>query len=175
MFEPKDTSFDKDALQTPKYIFDWLNDEYQFDIDLCASDQHHLCDNYLTKDNNALWVDWSKGYRVGFCNPPYSNIDPFLEQAIKQAQKGFRTVFLIPDFNGERRFKAISEEAVNVIHIVGRISFIRPDNGLEYIGNNRGSAVIEIAKKHWKTAPHQFYRTLENIKTEGKRPKQVIL
>ena len=167
MFEPKDKTFDKDALQTPPFLFNWLNSHYQFDVDLCASDDHHLTPDYYSLENSCLDRDWLyDGHNIGFCNPPYSNIDPFMEKAIEEADKGFITVFLIPDFNGEKRFDWVAEHATTVIHLIGRVSFIRPDNGKKYTGNNRGSAIIEFSKKYWNIPPaHQYFRT-NSIETQ---------
>ena len=162
MFEPKDKSFDKDSLQTPRYIFDWLNSKYNFDVDLCASDDHHFCDKYYTKENSCLNQIWEPG-GVGFCNPPYSDIDPFIDLAIQYASWNFTTVFLIPDFNGEARFDKIPKHAKTIIHLIGRISFIRPDTGEAYVGNNRGSCIIEFSKKYWNLPPQHYYANTKLI------------
>lgn len=161
MFTPKDKSFDKDSLQTPRYIFDWLDSIYNFDLDLCASDNHHFCDRYFTKDNPARAEAW----KTAFCNPPYSNIDPFLDIAIQSRDK-FKstTVFLIPELNGEKRTELLMKEAARIIHLSPRISFIRPDNGEEYKGNNRGSIVVEFSPKCFNEPAIHSFQCLKDIK-----------
>lgn len=149
MFEPKVKAFDKDSLQTPEYLYNWLDSMYAFDADLAANDGHHFNEIYFTKDHSAFDVSWSDLGSTGFCNPPYSDIDPWVERAIEEASDGFTTVMLIPDVNGEERFEAIMREATLIIHIVGRVNFIRPDNGLEYKGNNRGSCIVEFSPKYY--------------------------
>lgn len=160
MFTPKDKSFNKDSLQTPRYIFNWLNSIYIFDVDLCASDEHHYCDRYFTKENPATAKAWSSA----FCNPPYSNIDPFLDIAI-EARNEFksRTVFLIPELNGEKRTGLIMRETTKIIHLAPRISFIRPDNGEEYKGNNRGSIVVEFSPKHFNEPTQHLFQDLREL------------
>lgn len=153
MFEPKDKSFDKDSLQTPPYIFNWLNAHYDFDVDLAASDKHHFVDSYFSIENSAFDKDWHLYGNTGFCNPPYSKIDPWVYKAIDEAKAGFTTVMLIPDSNGEERFGPIFENATGIIHLIGRVSFIRPDNGEEYKQNNRGSCVIEFAPRFMREFP----------------------
>lgn len=64
----------KDLWQTPQYLFDFLNKEFKFDTDVASSYLNHLCDKYLTEEDNALVSDWGK---VNWCNPPYSSIGPF--------------------------------------------------------------------------------------------------
>jgi phage N-6-adenine-methyltransferase len=166
MFEPKDKSFDKDSLRTPQFIYDWLDEKYKFNVDLAASDEHHLHIRYFTKELSALNKRWAGFMDAGFCNPPYSDIDPWVEKAIKEANEGFTTVFIIPDFNGEGRFNQISEHATTIIHLIGRVNFIRPDNGKEYKGNNRGSAIFEFSKKYWDTPPQHLYIKTKDIKEQ---------
>lgn len=45
--------YDKDASQTPQYIFDWLDSIYDFDYDLCASDEHNMAARYFTKSSRS--------------------------------------------------------------------------------------------------------------------------
>jgi phage N-6-adenine-methyltransferase len=144
MFDPIDKSFNKDALQTPKWLFDWLDETFFFDCDLCASDDHHFVDNYYTKDRSCLE---GAEYLRGFCNPPYSNIQPFLDLAIQGIELGRTTVLLIPELNGEKRTKDIMRYASEIVHFSQRVSFIRPDNGQPYKGNNRGSIVAVFQKR----------------------------
>lgn len=166
MFEPKDKSFDKDSLQTPQFIFDWLNEKYKFHVDLAASKSNHLCE--IWSDNSLSDRSWAFEYgRNGFCNPPYSNIDPFVNKSISEADTGwFTSVFLIPDFNGEARFTQISKHATTIIHLIGRVSFIRPDNGKQYKCNNRGSVIIEFSKKYWDTPPQHLYVKTKDIEKQ---------
>lgn len=165
MFEPKDKGFDKDSLQTPRYIFDWLNSHYNFDVDLCASDDHHYCNNYYTKNNSCLDNKWLSGDNC-FINPPYSNIDQFLPISIANTIYDITTVFLIPELNGESRTEIIINKASKIIHLSPRVSFIRPDNGLEYKGNNRGSIVVEFSKKLIDTPAQHYFADLKQIKKE---------
>jgi len=144
MFEHKDKSFDKDALQTPRYIYDWQNSIYNFDVDICASDDHHYCENFYTIDDSALLYKLSDFYRCGWNNPPYSKIDPWIDKAINCAKWGMTTVMLIPDFNGESRFGLIAKYATNITHLTPRVSFIRPDNGKKYKGNNTPPCLIRL-------------------------------
>jgi len=169
MFEPKDRSFDKDSLQTPPWLFDWLNSKYRFEIDLASDQNNKLCAESYDKKYDALsaiWFDPEFDILVGFCNPPYSKINPWIEKAIEEAKFGFTTVFLIPDFNGEERFDLISRHATTIIHLIGRVSFIRPDNGKPYTGNNRGSCVVEFSHRYWDRPPVHLYANTKDIKAE---------
>ena len=65
-------SHKSDEWATPKALFDELNNEFDFTLDPCATDENHLCDKYYTIHDYGLKHDW-KGERV-FCNPPYSKM-----------------------------------------------------------------------------------------------------
>jgi len=105
----------------------------------------------------------SNFYRCGWNNPPYSKIDPWIEKAINCAKGGMTTVMLIPDFNGESRFELISKYAINITHLTPRVSFIRPDNGKSYKGNNRGSCIVEFGIKYLNNPPVHHYVNLKEI------------
>lgn len=59
----------KDDWTTPKDLFNKLNKEFNFTVDLCASKDNALCTHYYTKENSGIEADLT-GERV-FCNPPY--------------------------------------------------------------------------------------------------------
>ena len=58
--------------ETPKELFDKLNNEFKFTLDAAASDQNHKCERYFTIEEDGLKQNWA-GERV-WCNPPCSEI-----------------------------------------------------------------------------------------------------
>lgn len=80
----KDINQLSDEWQTPQKLFDELNEEFNFDIDLCATAENSKCPNYC---RDYLTYDLSELKRVddntisAFMNPPYSNPKPFIEKA----------------------------------------------------------------------------------------------
>ena len=132
---------ERDSWSTPKFIFDWLNSEYYFDIDLAAAWDNTHCHRYFSLHDNSLNALWSTYGKTGFLNPPYSNIKVWIEKAIKEQTKGFTTVMLIPTPNGEYYYKELFKFASEVIMINGRISFI-DSTGESKGGNPRGSCVV---------------------------------
>ena len=58
----------KDDWETPQDLFDKLNAEFNFDIDVCASKENAKCERYYSEEDDALSKEW-KGYC--FMNPPY--------------------------------------------------------------------------------------------------------
>lgn len=160
--------YDKDASQTPQYIYNWLDSIYDFDYDLCASDEHHLVDQYFTKERSFLDLPpklFFKPCETAFCNPPYSGYDDILDWVIKAAQEAkLTTVMLIPELNGEKRVKTILDNAQELIHLSPRISFIHPDTKKSMTGNNRGSMVAIFNKWSGQGYANNTFEDLNYIK-----------
>ena len=55
--------------ETPQALFDELNSQYHFTIDVAATDENAKCDRYYTIEDDALAKSWA-GETV-WCNPPY--------------------------------------------------------------------------------------------------------
>lgn len=91
-------SSESDDWWTPQWLFDLLDDEFQFDLDVCASDANHKCDRYFTRRENGLAQSW-----VGCCwmNPPYGRredgeIGEWVSKAYASAEAGATVVCLVP-------------------------------------------------------------------------------
>lgn len=83
-----------DQWRTPDSLYQELNNEFDFQIDLCATKENSKCENwYQDYLNNECWhvkhqepcylrlgVDWLKD-STAFMNCPYSNPKPFIEKA----------------------------------------------------------------------------------------------
>jgi hypothetical protein len=72
---------------TPKDLFDRLNSEYRFTMDGASEPGNGLLAKASTADCPLAW-----GSERVFCNPPWSNIPPFIEMA-KDAELA---VLLVP-------------------------------------------------------------------------------
>ena len=131
----------RDLWQTPKEVFEYLNKDFNFSCDVAASAENALCDNYISADDNALSLDkdWS---RVNWCNPPFSNIDPWVSKAIEQRKKGNTTVMLLPSDTSVKWFKKAFNSASSVVFITGRLAFINADTKRKVNGNNKGSVIF---------------------------------
>ena len=80
---------------TPKEFFKKLDDEFHFDIDVCANAENHKCKKYYTEKQDALKQDW-KG-KVCFMNPPYGiKIPLWIKKAYEESKKGATVVCLVP-------------------------------------------------------------------------------
>ena len=86
----------KDDWETPDDLFQRLDDEFHFQLDVCASSKNTKCETYFTKSVDALTCDWFD-YGVIFMNPPYGRqIGKFIKKAYEESQKGCTVVCLLP-------------------------------------------------------------------------------
>ena len=135
-FTPKEI---KDLWQTPKAIFKSLDKEFNFTMDVAASEENKLCKIYYGEKSSALCNYWDK---TNWCNPPYSNINPWVEKAIKECERGKTTVMLVPSDTSVKWFKRAYQSCNEVRFISGRISFINAETQRPVNGNNKGSVLF---------------------------------
>lgn len=133
----------KDDWRTPPHIFNWLNEEFKFTLDSCASDENHLCNAYWTEEDNALIQPWHKST---WCNPPYSIVAMFIDKAIEEAQRGNRTVLLVFARTDTQWFKRAWAAAEEVRFVSKRIQFLLND-GTPGANPPGGSAILVLGPK----------------------------
>lgn len=138
---------ERDEYRTPLYLFRYALDLYgRIDVDLAATRENALCGQYFTAADSALELTWHCYGVRGWCNPPYSRIDPWIDKARIEADEGFETIMLLPSLNGDARDATLLHHAAELTFIVGRIGFIRP-NGQVATGNNRGSCLASFRSR----------------------------
>lgn len=83
----------KQEYETPKKLFDKLNNEFNFTIDVCADTYNKKVEKYYSEEDDALTKDWD-----GICwmNPPYKDLKTWIAKAYKESLKGATVVCLIP-------------------------------------------------------------------------------
>lgn len=87
--------------QTPRWLFDLLNKEFNFDLDVCATDENTLCDRYFTVEENGLEQEW---WGKCWCNPPYNQANLWVRKAYDQVQKGNCTATLLIGSRTDTRY-----------------------------------------------------------------------
>ncbi|MDX7989191.1 phage N-6-adenine-methyltransferase [Xenorhabdus sp. 12] len=133
----------RDLWQTPLPLFKALNLEFNFSLDAAASASNTLCANYLTERDNALECDWVS-YGSIWCNPPYSDIGPWVNKAAIECRKQCQTiVMLVPSDTSVGWFK-LALETVDEVRLItgGRISFVNAETQKPVNGNNKGSLLL---------------------------------
>lgn len=81
---------------TPQWLFDALDKEFGFTVDVCATPQNSKCANYFTKAENGLSQSWAG--EVVWMNPPYgTEITAWMAKAHRAALEQCATVVcLVP-------------------------------------------------------------------------------
>lgn len=80
--------------ETPQWLFELLDDEFHFELDVCASPDNAKCLRYFTKEDDALQQDW---HGICWMNPPYGReIKEWMAKATQSAESGATVVCLVP-------------------------------------------------------------------------------
>ena len=135
-----------DEWSTPQILFDELNAEFNFDLDPCSTNENHKYEKYFTLDDNGLDQNWG-GHRV-FCNPPYSQIDKWVEKAFRETRNdNTLVVMLIPSRTDTKYFHNYIYQRTEIRFIRGRLKFGESKNSAPFpsmIVIFRGANIREI-------------------------------
>ena len=132
---------DSNEWETPKYLYDQLDKEFNFTLDPCCTKQSAKCEKYYTKEDDGLRKDWSKD--IVFMNPPYGReIPKWIKKAYNESLKGAIVVCLIPARTDTRYWWNYIFPYAEIRFIKGRLKFIL-ENYAPF-----PSAVVIFYKKH---------------------------
>ena len=143
----------KNSWRTDPLIYYPMDLEFNFDLDAASSNENHLCEIWLTKEDNALECDWSqieRNYNGSgefvksvWINPPYGRgyIKKFMSKCIEQKAKGVTSVVLVPA-TLDAQWLPIDD--ISEIRIItgGRLSFYHPITNKKVAGNTKGSMFV---------------------------------
>jgi len=107
-----------DLWETPQDLFKRFDDQYHFDIDLCALPENAKCERYFTPQDDALKQEWSG---VCWCNPPYGR--QLVKWVAKAATSNATVVMLLPARTDTRWFHEYCLPHGKVEFIRGRVHF----------------------------------------------------
>lgn len=80
---------------TPPELYEALNKEFGFTLDVCAEAWNAKHSNYIAEEQNSLLSDWKNN--VCFMNPPYGKIlVEWIKKAYESSLKGALVVCLVP-------------------------------------------------------------------------------
>lgn len=86
-----------DEWETPLDLFDALDREFGFTLDVCALPDNAKCRKYFTPKDNGLIQDWNRRGEVCWMNPPYGDeIKAWVRKAAETAAEGGTVVSLLP-------------------------------------------------------------------------------
>lgn len=110
-----------DVWATPQGLFDELNAEFGFSLDVCALPDNAKCSNFYTPEQDGLQQPW-----VGTCwmNPPYGrHIGKWVRKARLSARDGAVVVCLVPARTDTQWWHQHVTKATEVRFIQGRLRF----------------------------------------------------
>lgn len=119
-----------DLWATPQDFFDNLNQEFDFNLDVCALPENAKCKNYYTPEVDGLSQQW--GGRV-WCNPPYGReIAKWVQKGFESVQAGTASVcvMLLPARTDTKWFHSYVYNKAEIRFVKGRLKF----------GNSKNSA-----------------------------------
>ena len=110
-----------DLWETPKDLFDKLNNEFHFALDVCATPENAKCEEFYTKEQDGLKQPW-KG--TVWCNPPYGRqIGEWVRRGFFASQSGNTVVMLLPARTDTRWFHEYIYGKAEIRFIRGRLKF----------------------------------------------------
>lgn len=87
-------TLDRKDWGTPSWLFDRLNDEFGFAVDVCATADNSLCPEFYDRERDALSMIWRGSV---FMNPPYGReLRSWMTKATISAAEGATVVALLP-------------------------------------------------------------------------------
>ena len=79
---------------TPDSLWQPLNAEFAFTLDVCSTDENAKCERHFTLADDGLKQPWSG---VCWMNPPYgTQLAKWVRKAYEESQRGALVVGLIP-------------------------------------------------------------------------------
>lgn len=83
-----------DEWETPQELFEALDGEFHFTLDVCATKANAKCRRFFTEQDDGLAQEWSG---VCWMNPPYGDaIEAWVRKASEAAWGGATVVCLVP-------------------------------------------------------------------------------
>ncbi len=112
----------KDEWKTPDTFFALLDEEFDFTLDPCSTDENAKCEKHFTEKENGLLQDW--GGNVVFCNPPCTAIDKWIQKCYEESQKDNTVVVaLLPVRTDTKRFHDYIVGKAEIRFLKGRLKF----------------------------------------------------
>ena len=135
-----------DEWVTPQKLFDRLNKEFGIGLDVCATEENTKYKKYYTKNSDGLGQNWLQDLEtpIGFvwgsiwCNPPYSQINKWVEKAYCEFKKFggsfYKIILLLPARTDTKWFHKYIYKNPNceIRFIKGRLKFSNSKNSAPF-------------------------------------------
>ena len=153
---------DKDEARTPPSLFKKLDERWNFDLDVCCTKENCLSRNHygysigddcLKQEWMRFLMDNGEDASTFYCNPPYSNPEPFIIKAYEESLKGATVVMLLPADTSTKVFHNYTMKASEIIYIEGRVTFNNPDGTPKKGSPKFGSMVVVFKQEDFDGSP----------------------
>lgn len=155
----------RDSWSTPDEFFAAVDSVFNFTLDCCATVENTKCRNFIAAPGHklnrvetlrkhgkyligidAMTTAWHMPNReprgtVVWCNPPYSNVDPWFARARAMQQLQITVVMLTHAGLASQWFNRYAAYASSIWSPTPRINF-RPAKGIKGESNNRDSLLF---------------------------------
>ncbi|MBQ1805790.1 MAG: adenine methyltransferase [Oscillospiraceae bacterium] len=113
-----------DLWSTPQDLFDELDAEFHFSVDVCAIPENAKCVRFFSPVDDGLVKSWKTGGGAAWCNPPYGRkIGEWVRKAAQEAADGQTVVMLIPARTDTRWFHEYILGRAEIRFLRGRLRF----------------------------------------------------
>ena len=111
-------SSESEVWETPKDLFDKLDTEFHFDIDVCALPSNAKCTTFFTQEQDGLKQKWEG---VCWMNPPYGRkIGAWMRKALEAKTT---VVCLVPARTDTKWWHDYAMKASEIRFVKGRLKF----------------------------------------------------
>lgn len=105
---------------TPRDLFDELDAEFHFNLDVASTDENALCVRHYTQSDDGLTKRWDGSV---WCNPPYGRaIEAWMRKAAETDEGGV-VVCLVPARTDTNWWHEYATKASEIRFIRGRLKF----------------------------------------------------
>lgn len=119
-----------DVWATPQSLFDELNAEFGFTLDVCAMPENAKCDRFFSPEMDGLTQAWTG---VCWMNPPYGKtIGHWVRKAFESAAAGTTVVCLLPSRTDTAWWHEYVTKADEVRFVRGRLRFGNASSGAPF-------------------------------------------
>ena len=119
-----------DLWETPQDLFDSLDAQYHFTLDVCALPENAKCARYFTPEIDGLKQPWNG---VCWCNPPYGRqIGKWVKKAVEAARNGATVVMLLPARTDTQWFHDYIYGKAEIRFLRGRLRFGNAKNSAPF-------------------------------------------
>ena len=132
-----------DLWETPQDLFDKLDAEFRFTLDVCALPENAKCPKYYTPEQDGLSQPWTG---VVWCNPPYGrDVGAWVRKAAQSALEGATVVMLLPARTDTKWFHRWIYHRAEIRFLPGRLKFGGAKNSAPF-----PSMLVAFGKDWWK-------------------------